>query len=77
MDNSNTLIQRQTLYRLAFSVGESHFQLQVALMKFYAMVSFGDEADDEVLAAVGHALAQLRTACGRLEVFLWTLSEQP
>ena len=72
----NSLITRQTLYCLSASVSEAHFALQVACMKVYAMVSFGQDMADDVFTAVGAALAQLRTACGRLEVFLWTISEQ-
>ena len=75
MDHSNTLITRQTLYRLSASISEAHFALQVACMKTYAMVSFGPE-DDNVLTDVGAALITLRTSCVKLEAFLFTIAEQ-
>ncbi len=71
----NTLVARQTLYRLSASVGDAHFQLQVALMRVYAMVTFEDKAVDDVYTGVGQALLTLRTSCVKLEVFLFTLSE--
>ena len=72
----NTLVTRQTLYALSASVGDAHFPLQVACMRVYAMVSFEDKAVDDVYTDVGAALLTLRTSCVKLEVFLFTLSEQ-
>ncbi len=70
----NSLIDRQTLWRLSSGCLDANFRLQVTLVKLAAMI---DEAiPDEVFTEVGSAIAQLRAAASKLETFVLTLSER-
>ena len=79
MSNSSTgrnpLIDKQTLFRLSSAVNDSHFRLQVACTKLSAMLDV-PVVPDELFAEVGAAIAQLRAALSKLEVFLLTLGER-
>ena len=73
----NRLVDRDTLFNLARSISDGDLGLQLALVKLQAMMGYSEPIDDELIAAAGQALAQLREACTKLEVFLITLSDQP
>jgi len=77
MDNSTILIARQTLYRLSAATNDANFRLQVALVKLQAMLGTSSPLGDELYAEAGQAIALLRAAMSKLEVFLFTLSEHP
>ena len=76
MTNRSKIIDRDTLFNLARSISDGDLALQLALVKLQAMMGYNDPIPDELYAEVGAALLTLRTSCVKLEVFLFTLSEQ-
>ena len=71
------IIDRDTLLNLARSISDGDLALQIALVKLQAMLGYPEPIPDEVYTEAGQALAQLRLAVHKLEVFLLTLSDQP
>ena len=68
----NRLADKDSLFRLANSISDADLGLQISLVKLQAMLGT-DPFPDELIAAAGQALATLRAACTKLEVFLFTL----
>jgi hypothetical protein len=70
-------VDRDTLFNLARSVSDGDLALQLALVKLQRQMGYPEPVPDELIAAAGQALATLREACTKLEVFLFTLDRTP
>jgi hypothetical protein len=68
----NRLVTRDTLFQLANSIADADLAVQSSLVKAQTMLGHAEPTPDDLITEAGQALAQLRSACIKLETFLWT-----
>jgi hypothetical protein len=72
----NRLVDRDVLFQLANSIADADLAVQISLVKLQSLPGYSEPIPDEVYARAGQALATLRSACTKLETFLFTIGEQ-